>query len=296
MNWHTRRKTAGPGGAPVVGSMAVHVVVFLLLWGTTLEADSLEYLAIDIELVSLPAAEVEADPVPPPPEEEELIVDTPEPVPIPEEPEAIVESEEPEPPPPTPDPEPEEPEPEPAAEETAPEEGGDDLNVRMEGLQRDFPEYYTNIIRQLRRCFRWQGRGDLAASIDFVLASDGSVLPSTMRVSEQSGSVVFDLTVMEAVECAGSGRFGPLPEAMTLESLPIRFTFSPSGTGPRRPPGDADAAAGIRRLPGDADAAAGIRRPGTRPWAGAAPARSRRRRPPRPSAGTAYWDTWEWSR
>ena len=34
---------------------------------------------------------------------------------------------------------------------------GEDLNIRMEGLRRDFPDYYLNIQRQIQRC--WQSAG-----------------------------------------------------------------------------------------------------------------------------------------
>ena len=185
----------------------------------------------------MPAPESEVEPAPAP-EEEELTVDTPEPEPVPEEePEAVLEREqepEPEPRPDAPEPEPEvepvEEEPEPAPMDEA-NTGTDDLDVRMRGVERDFPQYYANMQRQLRRCFRPPGRADLTASVDFVLDREGKVLDSTVRISETSRSVVFDLAVREAIECAGGGRFGPLPPEMQLEHARFRFTFSPA----RRP-------------------------------------------------------------
>ena len=124
----------------------------------------------------------------------------------------------------------EEPEPAPLDE---PDVGTDDLDVRMRGVERDFPQYYANMQRQMRRCFRPPGGAELTASVDFVLDREGKVIDTTVRISERSRSVVFDLAVREAVECAGGGRFGPLPPEMGLEHAPFRFTFSPAR---RRPP------------------------------------------------------------
>lgn len=205
---------------------------------TNIQPEPVQLVTIELELVAMPAPASEVEPAPAP-EEEELTVDTPEPEPPPEEePVAVVEPEEepePEPRPDAPEPEPEiqpvEEESEPAPMDE-PNTGTDDLDVRMRGVERDFPQYYANMQRQLRRCFRPSGRADLTASIDFVLDSEGKVLEPTVRISETSRSFVFDLAVMEAIECAGGGRFGPLPPEMQLEHAPFRFTFSPS----RRPP------------------------------------------------------------
>ena len=89
---------------------------------------------------------------------------------------------------------------------------GENLNVRMEGLRRDYPVYYNNILRQMRRCFQtWQGGGDWRAAIYFVIDRDGSV--SEVDIPEPSGSITFDVQAMGAAECAGRpGRLGPLPE------------------------------------------------------------------------------------
>jgi hypothetical protein len=45
----------------------------------------------------------------------------------------------------------------------------------------------------------------------------------------RSGNTSFDFAAMGAVECAGQGRFGPLPEDLPYESLPVLFDFTPSG-------------------------------------------------------------------
>lgn len=211
----------------------------MLVVATNLQPEPVQLVTIELELVAMPAPASEVEPAPVP-EEEELTVDTPEPEPLPEEePEAVLEPEpEPEPPPRPDAPEPE-PETRPVEEESEPapmdepDTGTDDLDVRMRGVERDFPEYYANMQRQMRRCFRPPGRADLTASVDFVLDREGKVIDTTVRISESSRSVVFDLAVQEATECAGGGRFGPLPPEMQLEHAPFRFTFSPAR---RRPP------------------------------------------------------------
>ena len=240
MDRSQRRGSDGPGRSPVFFSVGLHAFFLALVVATNMQPEPVQLVAIELELVAMPAPASEVEPAPVP-EEEELTVDTPEPEPVPEEePEAVLEPEpEPEPPPPpeAPEPEPEtrpvEEEPEPAPMDQ-PNTGTDDLDVRMRGVERDFPQYYANMQRQLRRCFRPPGRADLTASVDFVLDREGEVIDTTVRISETSRSVVFDLAVREALECAGGGRFGPLPPEMELEHAPFRFTFSPAR---RRPPG-----------------------------------------------------------
>ena len=34
---------------------------------------------------------------------------------------------------------------------------------------------------------------------------------------------------MGAVDCAGNGRFGPLPEDLPYDRFPIKFSFRPQG-------------------------------------------------------------------
>ena len=169
-------------------------------------------------------------PEPTPAPEEEVVVETPEP-PEPEpEPPPVVEEEQPrEERRPTPTPAPAPPPEEPAGDPEPSEEiSGEDLNVRMEGLRRDFPAYYGNIVRQIRRCMDYRGGGRWETSILFYILRDGSIEGRTIEFVERSGNVNFDYAAMGAVECAG-GRFGPLPEEMGLDRIPILFTFQPGG-------------------------------------------------------------------
>ncbi|RMH18302.1 MAG: hypothetical protein D6701_06565, partial [Gemmatimonadetes bacterium] len=107
---------------------------------------------------------------------------------------------------------------------------GEDLNVRLEGLRRDFPDYYRNIIRQIDRCFRWTGSPDLRAEIYFVINRDGTV--SDVDIIESSGNFRFDIAAAGAAECAGqNGRLGPLPAELPFDRFEIRFKFEPRRRG-----------------------------------------------------------------
>lgn len=224
---------------PYVGSAAIHVVaIALAFWTTAAEPPPLTNpLTFQIDIVSPPATAPEPEPEPPAPEED-LVVEQPDPQPAePEEPPPVVddkpEPEEVETPPPetkpTPPPETEPAEEKPAADSAGAKASGEDLQVRMEGLQRDYPEYYRNIIRQINRCFRWSGGGrGWEAELYFVIHRDGTV--SDLDITRESGNIRFDVAASEAVgDCAGRGRFGPLPEDFAWDQLPVLFTFRPPG-------------------------------------------------------------------
>jgi len=237
----TRRRRLDPFDKRSMAlSAAMHATLFLAAWGATLyEPEEYVFLTYEVELVSPPPARQQAEEVV---EErtEDLVIETPEPEPLPPapEPEEVVPVAEPEPEPPPPEPEPtSEPEPEPAEEtvmaevpeevEETPEVSGEDLNVRMQGLQRDYPAYYNNIILQIRRCFRWREGGRWQTTVVFRINRDGSV--SDARFETRSGNTAFDFEALGAVECAGRGNFGPLPADMPYDWFPIRFQFQPSG-------------------------------------------------------------------
>jgi outer membrane biosynthesis protein TonB len=215
--------------------VAVHVAVFaFMVWGPTSERPPFEFISYQIELVSAPASLQAAEPEA---ASEELVVERPE-VELELGQEVVVEERaepEPEPEPPAP---PETPEPEPEPQEpaeqadpsmvAAPEapKGGDAVNVRLEGVRRDYPLYYNNIIRQIQRCFQWSGQGGWETTVYFVINRDGSV--SDLDFVKRSGNPQFDLSAMGAAECAGGrGRFGALPEDLPFDRLPIQFKFVP---------------------------------------------------------------------
>jgi len=228
------RRRERPGKKPLYASAGVHVVAVVLAWiaqmPTTNPGDFLTY---EINLVSPPPSQDAPDPSPV--VEEEVVVETPEPAPE-EEPPPVVEEEQPrqeERPVPTPTPPPPDPDPVEEAGDPEPSEeiSGEDINIRMEGLKRDYPEYYDNIIRQIQRCFEYNGRGRLETSVIFQISRDGSVDGESIDFYTRSGNVNFDFAAMGAVECAGS-RFGPLPEDLGIDRLPILFTFTPRGEAP----------------------------------------------------------------
>ena len=103
----------------------------------------------------------------------------------------------------------------------------------MEGLRRDFPVYYENIIRQIHRCFRWTAGGNWETTVYFVIRPDGSV--TGLDFVKKSGNAQFDFEALGAVECAGKGRFGALPEELPWDQLPIQFKFRPGGGGETLP-------------------------------------------------------------
>lgn len=223
----------------LAASLGVHALLVVLAILTSLvRPEPLDFVAYEIEFVS-PAPPVRA----PEPDQarEELVVERPDPTPPPPPEDDVAAEVVPEKKPePTPDPPPKETTPTPPEEdekptpaaatdapEEQPEEAGENINVRMEGLRRDYPAYYENIIRQMQRCFRWNGAANLAAEIYFVIRRDGSVTDA--RVLRGSGSALFDIEALGAAECAGSGRFGPLPDDLPYDRFPIRFEFNPRG-------------------------------------------------------------------
>ena len=198
----------------------------------------MEFVTYQIEMVSPPpAVQAEIQPA-----TEELVGEPPEPAPLLEEdPEQeVVPIEEPDDPEPEPSPEEnrpteeltevEEEETPPSAPDPPPEEiedSGEGINVRLEGVRRDYPAYYNNIIRQIFNCFRWRGGGNWEATVFFTIEREGTV--TDMRFTSRSGSTAFDFEAIGAVECAGQGRFGQLPDELPYDRLPVQFDFRPPG-------------------------------------------------------------------
>lgn len=235
----------------LIVSGLLHLVVLLgLLFAPALQQPPVQFETFAIELVA-----TSPEPVPLPPVTEELVIDTPDPSPpsppdevpppdprpqpdeTPPPPDPVVEDPEPEPepepvePPPDDPPPSEDPPPEIPVEEAPTEETGSNVTVRMEGLKRDFPAYYANIVQQIQNCWRPPpGNNRWRVVLYFEINSDGTV--SNVRPVERSGSLDFDLSAIGSVaDCAGKGRFGALPDEMPFEVLPVQFTFEPRGIG-----------------------------------------------------------------
>jgi hypothetical protein len=246
---------ARPGRGPVLASIVLHIGMLVGAWWAHRLADTpIEYVSFEIQMVSFadpdlpdemgapepppvvttpdvppppPQPAPEPDPLPPPPEPEPEPEPTPPPPP---EPEPAPEPE-PEPPPPPPPPAPQ-PEPEPTPPPPPPPVDTEtataaEMAVRMEGLRRDFPEYYQRIVQEISRCFRWTGSGNWTTVVRFEIQRDGRVPSSSIRLYTRSGNGTFDIEAVGAVECAGAGRLGALPSDLPFDILPIQFTFSP---------------------------------------------------------------------
>lgn len=227
-------------------------VLALVFWGPLGREETVLYEVIQVRVVSPPPAPAPVeDRTKPPPPADELVVETPR-DPAPEPPAAAPAEDVVPEPDPEPEPEPEAAEPPPEPQETAPppdsaetppeakpapaessedpsaEEGGEDINIRQAGMQRDYPEYWNNLIRQARRCFR--PTRNRTATVRFVVQRDGST--TDIGIAASSGSHAFDLEAMGAAECIGKeGRLGPLPEDFPWETVPVQIEFRPPGRG-----------------------------------------------------------------
>lgn len=230
-----------PGRGPVLSSLALHVVFLATAWIVQRTFDDIiEYDTYQVEIITM------GDP-------EELEISAPEPPVIARTQETPPEPEpEPEPEPPLPDPEPEiveEPEPEPEVRpepdpepppqprtETPPvverppvtaETSTAEMNIRMEGLRRDFPEYYARITARIDACFRPTGNPSGTVVLRFEIQEDGTIPGSSIRMQSRSGNPTLDIEAVGAVECAGRGQLGPLPDDLNSDVLSIQFTFTP---------------------------------------------------------------------
>jgi hypothetical protein len=242
-NWN--RIPTRPDRGPVVASLVLHVAVAVLVWVVHRATfEPMEFVAYEINIVSV------ADPDLPEeialPDPDDLIVETPDPEPTPPEPEPEPEPPVPEPdptpPPPQPEPRPQ-PEPEPPQRDPPPpvreqapptttETGANvDLAIRMEGLQRDFPEYYAGILAAMSTCWRSPpGVERVSAILRFEIERDGSIRSSSIQPWRRSGNGIFDLRAVQAVECAGGNeRIPPLPADIPGDRLPVQFTFTATG-------------------------------------------------------------------
>lgn len=251
MNHWTRRPTR-PGARPLLASATLHGVVVVGAWLAQESAfEPQEFETYEITIVSmrdLTRPEVLDLPIPDP-----VVVEVPDPTPPPPEPT-------PPPPTPTPQPRPQTPPPEPpqrtetpppprqeppppqqtppratsteAPPTTRTESAANvDLAVRMEGLQRDFPEYWARIVAAFTACWRMPpGAERVSTILRFEVDPDGTIRPRSIQAFQRSGNTTFDLRAIQAVECAGSnGRIPPLPEDLRGSPLPIQFTFTASG-------------------------------------------------------------------
>ena len=224
------RSPRRPGRGPVLLSLGVHLLLVVAAWsGDWAADDEIEYVTYQMQLIT--EAELEALESPPIVETPNLPPPTPEPEPEPEIAEPDPEpSEEPEPEEAQPEPEPEPPPPEASDQPDAEAQSTstEAMAVRMEGLRRDYPQYYNQIVREITRCFRWNGGGSWTAVLRFEIRDDGNIPESSIEIYAPSASGAFNIEAFGAVACAGGGRLEPLPPDLPYEALPVQFTFQPT--------------------------------------------------------------------
>lgn len=215
------RSPEKPPRSAVIGSLAVHGALILISVFAA-RAPRIPPLPQAIRVRMVAAAPIDApvrvDPAPPEVAEEEFRPPPPDPTPEPR-PQAETPKVEADIPPP------EEPEPEPARTEDVGEEA---INVQLEGANFAYPEYMSNIIRQVQRHWRPPPDGRAyRAEISFVIHRDGRV--TDMTWVRRSGSATFDLQASSAIESAGRNRaFGPLPSGYPRDQLRVSFYFDPT--------------------------------------------------------------------
>ena len=240
-----------PDRGPVLASLGLHVVVLLGAWALHAATFSpVEFVTYEINIVSM------ADPDLPEeialPDPDELVVEQPQPEPPAPEPEPTPPAPEPTPAPPPPEPaptreppppdppRPDPPRPDPPAQRPPPSDpppepsdtrANVDINVRMEGLQRDYPAYYARILAAMSACWRSPpGVERVSATLRFEIERDGTIRSRSIEPFRRSGNGVFDLRAIAAVECAGENqRIPPLPDDIPGDRLPVQFTFTATG-------------------------------------------------------------------
>ncbi len=220
-----RGRTPAPVGMAMTGTLVVHGLLIVLLFGTRSGRTRLPP-TYRVRLIAAPAADLEARKAPE--AFERPAEEKPAPLPATKRPQSTVSRATP---PPTQDQTKRE-----AAPRTTsatqplpgekPSTGNDPLTVSTEGVAFPFPEYTNNIVIEIAR--RWQrpyGATALQAEIGFLIHRDGSI--SDIQFLHRSGSFTFDLEAQGAIEEAGRFKaFGPLPPGWTADVLFIRFYFS----------------------------------------------------------------------
>lgn len=215
------RRPGRPPRRAVLGSLGVHGgLLAVAVLGNVVVAPAQIPATVRVNMVAAAPedAPVRLDPSPPEIAEEESRPPPPEPTPdpVPQVETPTVEAEVPVE---------REAEPEPSRAE---EVGEEVVSIRIAGEASAYPEYQENIIRQIQRYWRPPaGARDLRAEVYFIIHRDGRV--TGFEWVARSGSPVFDVAAMGAVESAGREQaFGPLPDGFPADALAVSFYFDPS--------------------------------------------------------------------
>lgn len=220
-----RRRTPAPVGMAVTGTLVVHGIVGLFLFGTPGGQKRLPP-TYTVRLIAAPAADLESRKAPE--AVERPAEEKPAPAPQVKTPKSTVSRATP---PPTRDQTRREAAPrttptnQPLPGET-PSTGNDVATVSTEGVAFPFPEYLQNIVSQvLRRWQRPEQGTPLEAEVSFFVHRDASV--TDLQFIRRSGNFAFDLEAQGAIEEAGRNKaFGTLPDGWTPDVLFVRFYFS----------------------------------------------------------------------
>jgi len=219
-----RGRAPAPVGMAVTGTLLVHGLVGVLLFGTPSRRARLPP-TYRVHLIAAPAAETESRKAPE--AFERPAEDKPAPVAA-KSPQSTVSRATP---PPTRDQTRRE-----AAPRTTPTNqplpgekpstGNDVATVSTEGVAFPFPEYLQNIVSQVLRLWqRPEQRTALEAEVSFFVHRDGSI--TDLQFVKRSGNFAFDLEAQGVIEEAGRRRlFGALPDGWAADILFVRFYFS----------------------------------------------------------------------
>jgi hypothetical protein len=108
--------------------------------------------------------------------------------------------------------------------------GTDVATVKIDaGIDFQFPGYLRNIVTQIALRFKPESPNRaLRAEVTFLIRRDGSVDPTSIRLSAPSRDYSFNAEAVGSIESAGAARaFGALPAQYPDDVLPVVFSFVP---------------------------------------------------------------------
>ncbi|PYP56834.1 MAG: hypothetical protein DMD40_09780 [Gemmatimonadetes bacterium] len=220
-----RGRAPTPVGMAVTGTVFVHGLVVVLLFGTPSGRTRLPP-TYRVRLIAAPAADMESRKAPE--AFERPAEEKPAPIPAAKRPQSTVSRATP---PPTQDQTRREAAPRTTSSTTPlpgekPSTGNDVATVSTEGIAFPYPQYLSNIVSQVLRLWqRPEQSTPLEAELSFLVHRDGSV--TDLSFIHRSNNFQFDLEAQGAIEAAASRRaFGPLPDGWTPDVLFVRFYFS----------------------------------------------------------------------
>ncbi len=220
-----RGRAPTPVGMAVTGTVFVHGLVIVLLFGTPSGRTRLPP-TYRVRLIAAPAADMESRKAPE--AFERPAEEKPAPIPAAKRPQSTVSRATP---PPTQDQTRREAAPRTTSSTTPlpgekPSTGNDVATVSTEGVAFPFPEYLQNMMSQVLRLWPPEQKSALEAEVSFLIHRDGSV--TDLQFTRRSGSFAFDLEAQGVIEEAGNRRlFGALPDGWKPDVLYVRFYFAP---------------------------------------------------------------------